>query len=66
VEHTEVKQRRAWTKEEIREMIWCYMYCKQHFKQDGIQHTKARLGESLNVKWKNKVMDGQYIRNIDR
>jgi hypothetical protein len=35
-------------------------------KQDGIQHTKARLGESLKKKWKNKVMHGQYIRNIDR
>jgi hypothetical protein len=30
--HTEVKQRRAWTKEEIREVIYCYMYCKQYFK----------------------------------
>jgi len=28
VKHTEVKQRRAWTKEEIREVIWCYMYCR--------------------------------------
>jgi hypothetical protein len=27
--HTEVKQRMAWTKEETREVIWCYMYCKQ-------------------------------------
>jgi len=26
VEHTEVKPRRAWTKEEIREVIWCYIY----------------------------------------
>jgi len=34
--------------------------------QDGIQHTKARLGESLKKKWKNKVMHGQYIRNTDR
>jgi len=34
-------------------------------KQDGIQHKKARLGESLKL-WKNKVMHGQYIRNIDR
>ena len=32
----------------------------------GIQHTKARLGEVLKNKWKNKVMHGQYIRNIDR
>ena len=35
-------------------------------KQEGIQHTKARLGEVLKNKWKNKVMHGQYIRNIDR
>jgi len=30
----EVKQRRAWTKEEIREVIWCYMYCRQHFTEN--------------------------------
>ena len=35
-------------------------------KQDGIQHKKARQGESLKKKWKNKVMYGQYITNIDR
>jgi hypothetical protein len=29
--HTEVKQRMAWTKEETRQVIWCYMYCKQYF-----------------------------------
>jgi hypothetical protein len=39
---------------------------KSGTKQDGIQHTKARLGESLKKNWKNKVMQGQYIRNIDR
>jgi len=39
---------------------------KSDAKQDGIQHTKARLGESLKKKWKNQVMQGQYIRNIDR
>jgi len=32
---------------------------KRDGKQDGIQHTKARLGESLKKKWKNKVMHGQ-------
>ena len=32
-------------------------------KQDGMQHTKGRLGEALQKKWKNKVMHGQYIRN---
>ena len=39
---------------------------KSDTKQDGIQHTKTKLEESLNKKWKNKVMQGQYIRNIDR
>ena len=29
--HRGKKKRRAWTKEEIREVIWCYMYCRQHF-----------------------------------
>ena len=37
---------------------------KSDAKQDGIQHIKARLGESLKKKWKNKVLHGQYIRNI--
>ena len=31
-----------------------------------MQHTKARVGESLKKKLKNKVMHVQYIRNIDR
>jgi hypothetical protein len=35
-------------------------------KQDEMQHTKGRLGEILKKKWKNKVMHGQYIRNMDR
>ena len=38
---------------------------KSDAKQDGIQHTTASLRQSLK-KWKNKVMHGQYIRNIDR
>jgi hypothetical protein len=33
-EHKEVKHRQAWTKEEIREVIWCYMYCRQHFTEN--------------------------------
>ena len=37
-----------------------------HVKSDGAQHTKGRLREILKEKWKNKVMQGQYIRNIDR
>ena len=37
-----------------------------HVKSDGTQHTKARLREVFKKKWKNKVMHGQYIRNIDR
>jgi hypothetical protein len=39
---------------------------KSEAKQEGIQHTKARLGKVLKNKWKNKVIHGQYIRNIDR
>jgi len=39
---------------------------KSDAKQDGVQHTKARLGESLKEKWKNKLMYGQCVRNIDR
>ena len=40
---------------------------KSDAKQDGIQHINARLGESLKKKkWKDKVMHGQYTRNIDR
>ena len=37
-----------------------------HVQSDGTQHTKARLREVLKEKWENKVMHGQYIRNIDR
>jgi hypothetical protein len=33
-EHTEVKHRQAWSKEEMREVIWCYMYCRQHFTEN--------------------------------
>jgi len=39
---------------------------KSDSKQDGIQHIKVGLGESLKKKLKNTVMHGQYIRNIDR
>ena len=33
---------------------------KSDARQDGVQHTKARLGESLKKKWNNKEMHGQY------
>jgi hypothetical protein len=39
---------------------------KSDAKQDGIQHTRARLREYLKTKWKNKLMHGQYIRSLDR
>ena len=39
---------------------------KSDAQQDGIQHTKTRLGECLKKKSKNKLMYVQYIRNIDR
>jgi hypothetical protein len=29
--NTEVKQRKAWTREEIQEVIWSYMYCRKYF-----------------------------------
>jgi len=35
-------------------------------KKEDVPHIKARLGSSLKKKWKSRVMDGQYIRNIDR
>jgi hypothetical protein len=35
-------------------------------KNEGIQHTKARLGESLKKIWKSKVMHSQYIVSIDK
>jgi hypothetical protein len=38
-EHTEVKQRQAWTKEEIREVMWCCMYCRQHFTENNVTQT---------------------------
>jgi hypothetical protein len=39
---------------------------KSDAKEEGIQHTKARLGEVLKNKWKNEAMHEQYIRNTDR
>jgi hypothetical protein len=39
---------------------------KNDAQKNEIQHTKAKLGEVLKKKWKNKAMHGQYIRNIDR
>jgi hypothetical protein len=35
-------------------------------KQDETQQTKARLGETLKKKCKNKVMHSQYMRSTDR
>jgi hypothetical protein len=39
---------------------------KNDAKQNEMQHTKERLGEVLKKKWKENVMHGQYIRNMDR
>jgi hypothetical protein len=44
----------------------CQLNGMNYAKQDGMQHTKGRLGEALKKKWKNKVMHGQYIRNMAR
>jgi hypothetical protein len=35
-------------------------------KQEGIQHTKSRLGEVIKNKWKSKEIHVQCIRNMDR
>jgi hypothetical protein len=35
-------------------------------KKDGIQHTKANLGESLKKKLESKSLKGQYIKSADR
>jgi len=35
-------------------------------KKEGIQHIKAKLGQSLKKKWESKVMHGQYIKSMDR
>ena len=37
---------------------------KSDAKQDRIQHTNLRLGESLKKRWKNKVIYGTYITKI--
>jgi septation ring formation regulator EzrA len=39
---------------------------KNDAEKNEIQHTKAKWGEVLKKKWKNKAMHGQYIQNIDR
>jgi hypothetical protein len=38
---------------------------QQRHKKEGIQHTKAKLGEYLKKKRERKVMHGQYIRSAD-
>ena len=35
-------------------------------KKEGIQHIKARLGESLKKKQESKVTHGQYMRSVYR
>jgi hypothetical protein len=38
---------------------------KSDRKKEGIEHTKAKLGETLK-KWESKVIHGRYIRSMDR
>ena len=33
-EYAEVKHRRAWAKEQIRKVTWCYMYYRQNFTEN--------------------------------
>jgi len=35
-------------------------------KNEGIQHIKAKLGESVKKKWESKLKHGQYIITIGR
>jgi len=35
-------------------------------KNEGIQHLKVKLGESVKIKWESKVLHGQYIGSVDR
>jgi len=39
---------------------------KSDTKNEGIQHVKVQLGESLKKKWESKVKHGHYIRTMDR
>jgi hypothetical protein len=39
---------------------------KNDANQNEMQHTKERLVDVIKKKWKNKIMHGQYIRNMDR
>jgi hypothetical protein len=32
----------------------------------GMQHIIPKIGQSLKKKWESKVMQGQYVRSIDR
>ena len=63
----EVKQRRAWTREEIREVVWCYMYCRRHFTACPIlakeQYTKRhdRVCEIIPTRCNNCVYSSQWL-----
>ena len=63
VEHTEVKQRRAWTREEIREVVWCYLYCRQHFTENYkkmCETWRKRNPESRIYMTTKKLMNQKY------
>jgi len=35
-------------------------------KKEGIPRIKAKLGDSLKIKWESKLIHGHYTRNMDR
>jgi hypothetical protein len=50
----------AWTKEETREVIWCYMYCKQYFTANYKKMYEIRGQGNLECR---KYMDAKKLMN---
>jgi hypothetical protein len=73
--HTGVKQRRAWRKEEIREVIWCYMYCRQHSTENYKKmyeiwrkrnpECKVYMDDKKLLNQKNYIMKHKKITEIE-
>jgi hypothetical protein len=64
----------AWTQEETREVIWCYMYCKQYFtanykvyeiwRQRNPECRTYRDAKKL-MNQKNYIMDNKKITELE-
>jgi hypothetical protein len=74
-ERTQLKQRMAWTKEETREVIWCYTYCKQYFTADYKKvyevwrqrnpECRKYIDANTLMNQKNYIMKNKKIRGRD-